>query len=268
MDPEKLAAMLALFMSPPDPNDDPGGGGSGGNDDPPADDDPSGGGGPTTQPQGFSQEDIDAIVEKRLARERQKYESQLSELGFESFDDIKELKEREKKRRREELEKKEKYKQLLEETQQEKDQQISELQQQLNQIQNNYHRERAQRRLIEAANEAGALKPRQIARLLEDRIRLEDGRVQVVGEDGSPRITKSGDDMTPEELVVEFLNENDHFKRAAGGRGAGGGPNGNPGGSGKKPKGFDPAKKSDPDHLIENLDEVLEKARKGEIKVF
>lgn len=216
----------------------------------------------------FTQDQVNSIVQDRVQRERQQFEQQLKELGFEDLEDVRELKEKEKQRREQELKEKEKYKELLEQKEQEWQEELQEREQRLQKLEQERRREKVTTRLLTAAQEKGAVDPEQVAHLVRDQVDLDDdGNVVAVDNDGTPRLSDDGSPMSPETLVEEFLDDNDHFKQAASGRGAGGGPNDEPGGASNE-EGFDPSKKHDPDHLLEHEEEIIEKAKKGEIEVL
>lgn len=62
----------------------------------------------------------------------------------------------------------------------------------------------------------------EVAKLLSDRVRLDDGgNVHVIGENGSPRINVSGHPVGLDEYLALWLSERPHHLRAAGATGAG-----------------------------------------------
>lgn len=216
----------------------------------------------------FTQEQLNSIVQDRVRREREKIEEELQSAGFESLEEAREAKQKLEERREQELKEKEQYKELLEKKEQEYQQELQEKEQRLQELERQRRNERLSKRVMTAAQEKGAVNPQQIARLVRDQVDIDDdGNVVAVNADGTPRLTDDGSKMPPEELVEDFLDDNPHFRKAASGRGAGGGPNDEPGGA-PDADGFDPSKKDDPEHLLEHKDELLEKAREGEIDVF
>lgn len=262
MDLRKLM-MLGLLYSPETGESGAGGTGEGGDGgEGGAEGSSAGGGGEPSNV--VPQDQVDRIVQQRLARERKKYESKLEELGFDSFDDIAELKRKQKEREKQKLEENEQYKELLEKTRQEKDEQIQQLRQELEKTRSTYHQTTVERTLVEAAAEADAVAPAQVSALLRDRVKLDDdGNPYVVG-DGGERLTDGqGNELSVQGYVKQFLEDNPHFQRAAGGRGAGG--RGSEGGE-KPTGGFDPSKRNDPKHLRENRDEIIAKMKSGELR--
>ena len=84
-----------------------------------------------------------------------------------------------------------------------------------------------ERELVSAANAAGAYKPDQVARLLRGSVMHdESGRLIAVDAQGRPLTDGNGGDLDARALVGQWLGENEHFKRAATGRGANSSPSG------------------------------------------
>ena len=83
--------------------------------------------------------------------------------------------------------------------------------------------------LLNLASTKKAINPQQVTRLVRDQVRMtEAGEVEVVDpKTGQPRYTDSGDPMTIDALVSEFLKTNPHFV-TAGPAGAGIKSNTNP----------------------------------------
>lgn len=75
--------------------------------------------------------------------------------------------------------------------------------------------------LISAASKYKAISPEQVKELLAKNVRLNSkGDVEVVGEEGAVRYTETGDAMTVDTLVKEWLDKNPHFSQP-GPKGAG-----------------------------------------------
>lgn len=75
--------------------------------------------------------------------------------------------------------------------------------------------------LISAASKYKAISPEQVKELLAKNVRLNaKGEVEVVGQEGAVRYTESGDAMTVDTLVKEWLDKNPHFSQP-GPKGAG-----------------------------------------------
>ena len=74
-------------------------------------------------------------------------------------------------------------------------------------------------KLLEAAKDS--VNPRQLAKLLSDRVRLtDDYDVEVLDENGH-RALKAGQPLTVDELVTQYLDENPHLRKPAGTGGSG-----------------------------------------------
>jgi hypothetical protein len=75
--------------------------------------------------------------------------------------------------------------------------------------------------LISAASKYKAISPEQVKELLAKNVRLNaKGEVEVVGQEGAVRYTDTGDAMTVDTLVKEWLDKNPHFSQP-GPKGAG-----------------------------------------------
>jgi hypothetical protein len=76
--------------------------------------------------------------------------------------------------------------------------------------------------------------PNQVSQLLKTNTRLsDDGNVEVLDDNGTPRYNDSGDLLSVNEMVAEFLTVNPHMVKASQG---GTGSMGNAGGSTQKPQ--------------------------------
>lgn len=86
--------------------------------------------------------------------------------------------------------------------------------------------------LSSAANKYNAVNNNQVAKLLKPNIKLSGDGVEVLDDSGNVRYTDSGNLMSVDDLVSEFLTANPHFVRATSG---GSGSQGAAGGSTHKP---------------------------------
>tara|TARA_R100000995_G_scaffold28545_2_gene12534 strand:- start:13774 stop:14484 length:711 start_codon:yes stop_codon:yes gene_type:complete len=108
----------------------------------------------------------------------------------------------------EEQKKRGEFEKILKETAEKKDQDIKQLRSQLNSV-------KVDGALLNSASKHKAINPEQVVRLVRDKVRLNDtGDVEVIGDNGAPRYTESGELMSPELYVQEFLSENSHFVQA------------------------------------------------------
>lgn len=87
--------------------------------------------------------------------------------------------------------------------------------------------------ILGAAGNNNAVNPTQVSMLLKDQTRLsDDGTVEVLDANGTPRYNDSGDLLSVNEMVTEFLTVNPHMVKASQG---GTGSMGNAGGLTQKP---------------------------------
>jgi len=175
-----------------------------------------------SQDKTFSQTELDRIVADRVAREQRKYEKQLSGI------DINEAKQLLLDKEEAELERQKErgdFESVLKKTVEKKDQEI------------NAYKSKLQSTLVDgallnAASTNNAVSPEQVSALLRNNLRLsDDGSVEVLDSNGTPRYNDSGNLLSTGELVAEFLTANPHFVRASAG---GSGSQGNAGGSTQK----------------------------------
>jgi len=175
-----------------------------------------------SQDKTFSQTELDRIVADRVAREQRKYEKQLSGIDINEAKQLlldKEAAELERQKERGDFES------VLKKTVEKKDQEI------------NAYKSKLQSTLVDgallnAASTNNAVSPEQVSALLRNNLRLsDDGSVEVLDSNGTPRYNDSGNLLSTGELVAEFLTANPHFVRASAG---GSGSQGNAGGSTQK----------------------------------
>lgn len=150
----------------------------------------------------FTQDEVDAIVKARLAKQSKKYEEvDMSE--YRSLKKAAEEKELEERKARGEFEK------ILQEQKQRHDDQLAALKNQL-------HKEKVEGSLLKVAGSRNAVNPEQVASLLQNKVKLgDDGEVYVLNENGE--IAYDTDAATPlgvDKLVNSFLDANPHFLRA------------------------------------------------------
>jgi hypothetical protein len=68
---------------------------------------------------------------------------------------------------------------------------------------------------LNSASKHKAINPEQVVRLVKEKVRLNDaGDVEVIGDNGTPRYTESGELMGVDQYVNEFLSQNTHFVQA------------------------------------------------------
>ena len=159
----------------------------------------------TPQAQTFTQDEVNNIVERRLAKERG---SMYKKLGVDDIDvainAVKTQKEAEEKQRIQKGE----FEEILKTRTQEHQKEKSELENQLKDIKIN-------KSLLESASKHKAINPDQVVELLKNDIKLnESGNVEILDKNGIARYNKQGELLTTDELVQEFLTQNPHFVSA------------------------------------------------------
>ena len=159
----------------------------------------------TPQAQTFTQDEVNNIVERRLAKERG---SMYKKLGVDDIDvainAVKTQKEAEEKQRIQKGE----FEEILKTRTQEFNKEKENLESQLRDIKIN-------KSLLSSASRNKAINPDQVVELLKGNIQLnESGNVEILDKNGIARYSKSGELLTTDELVQEFLTQNPHFVSA------------------------------------------------------
>ena len=153
----------------------------------------------------FSQDQLDKIIEDRLAKQRRALEKRYAGVDPEHYKEmisVEESKKLEAKKARGEFES------VLKDTVSKKDEAI-------NQLRSELHSVKVDGAVLSAANKSGAINAAQVVQLLHSQIRLgDDGNAEVLDTNGQPRYTEDGNPMNVELLVSEFLTTNPHFKAA------------------------------------------------------
>jgi len=158
-----------------------------------------------TPTQTFTQDEVNNIVERRLAKERG---SMYKKLGVDDLDiavtAVKTQKEAEEKQRIQKGE----FEEILKTRTQEFNKEKSNLESQLKDIKIN-------KSLLSSASKNKAINPDQVVELLKDNIKLnETGNVEILDKNGIARYNKLGELLSTDELVQEFLTQNPHFVSA------------------------------------------------------
>jgi hypothetical protein len=153
----------------------------------------------------FTQEELNNIVERRLAKERG---SLYKKLGVDDLDTavnaVKTQKELEERQRIQKGE----FEEILKSKTQEWNTERSNLEGQLKDIKIN-------KSLLSSASKNKAINPDQVVELLNKNIKLnETGNVEILDKSGLARYNNNGELLTTDELVQEFLTQNPHFVSA------------------------------------------------------
>ena len=177
-----------------------------------------------TQAKTFTQDELDRIVADRIAREQRKFDKKL---GGINLDEAKELLAQREQAELEQQKQRGEFDSILKQTVEKKDAEIQS------------YKRKLQETLIDgaltsSASRNNAVDTAQVTALLKSNTRLaEDGTVEVLDQNGTPRYNDKGDLLSVDEMVTEFLTTNPHFVRATTG---GSGSLGNVGGSTSKPQ--------------------------------
>ena len=153
----------------------------------------------------FTEDQVEAIVQRRLERYKKTVSSKLDGLDLE---EAKKLLEEKKQKEQELALQRGEFDKVLKETVSKKDSRISALESELQKI-------RIDETLVNTASQLKAINPNEVKSLLRNAVKLNDsGSVEVVSENGTPRYNEKGELMSVNELVAEYLNNNPHHLSA------------------------------------------------------
>ena len=153
----------------------------------------------------FTEEQVEAIVQRRLDRYKKTVSSKLDGLDLE---EAKKLLEEKKQKEQELALQRGEFDKVLKDTVSKKDSRISALESELQKI-------RIDETLVNTASLLKAINPNEVKSLLRQAVKLNDsGSVEVVSENGTPRYNEKGELMSVNELVAEYLNNNPHHLSA------------------------------------------------------
>ena len=153
----------------------------------------------------FTEDQVEAIVQRRLERYKKTVSSKLDGLDLE---EAKKLLEEKKQKEQELALQRGEFDKVLKETVSKKDTRISALESELQKI-------RIDETLINTASQLKAINPNEVKSLLRNAVKLNDsGSVEVVSDNGTPRYNEKGELMSVNELVAEYLNNNPHHLSA------------------------------------------------------
>ena len=159
----------------------------------------------STENKVFTAEQLEQIVQRRLERYKKSVSNKLDGIDIEEAKKLleeKKLKELEIAKQRGEFDK------VLKETVSKKDSKIQSLESELKRI-------RIDETLVNVASGMKAVKPAEVKQLLRNNVRLnEQGSVEVINEDGTPRYSDKGEPMSVNDLVSEYLKNNPHHVMA------------------------------------------------------
>ena len=153
----------------------------------------------------FTEDEMNEIVRKRLAKERG---IMYKKLGVDDLDvAINAVKTQKQAEEAQKIQKGE-FEEILKTRTQEFNKEKENLESQLRDIKIN-------KSLLSSASRNKAINPDQVVELLKNNIQLnESGNVEILDKNGIARYSKSGELLTTDELVQEFLTQNPHFVSA------------------------------------------------------
>ena len=160
---------------------------------------------PAETSKSFTQEQLDKIVEDRLAKQRRALENKYKGVDVEHY---RQLTEEQEQKKLEAQKARGEFENVLKETVSKKDSAIEQLRNELTSV-------KVDGALLSAANKSGAINAEQVVALLKSQIRLgESGDVEITDNNGQLKYTDSGDPYTVDLLVTDFIEANPHFKAA------------------------------------------------------
>jgi hypothetical protein len=153
----------------------------------------------------FTAEQLEQIVQRRLERYKKTVSNKLDGVDLE---EAKKLLQEKKDKELEIAKQRGEFDKVLKETVSKKDTKIQSLESELKRI-------RIDETLVNVASGLKAVKPAEVKQLLRSNVKLnEQGSVEVINEDGTPRYTDKGEPMSVNELVNEYLKNNPHHVMA------------------------------------------------------
>ena len=155
-----------------------------------------------TEAKTFTQDQLNTIIESRIMAERRKYEKKIQEEEQQKSELIKQ-KQLEEAKSKQELEK------IMQERLAEKDQELQRFREEIK-------KEKVDKSILSVASINKAINPEQVVSLLKSEIQLaDDGRTEIVDNNGNIRYNSKGQPLTIEERVKEFLDSNPHFRQGS-----------------------------------------------------
>ena len=150
----------------------------------------------------FTQDQLNNIIESRIMAERRKYEKKIQEEEQQKSELLKQ-KQLEEAKSKQELEK------IMQERLAEKDQELERFRSEIK-------KEKVDNSILSVASQNKAINPEQVVSLLKSEINLaDDGRTEIVDNNGNIRYNAKGQPLTIEERVKEFLDSNPHFRQGS-----------------------------------------------------
>ena len=150
----------------------------------------------------FTQEQIDNIIKTRLEAEKQKNQKILQEEENKKNELLKEQQLKEAKSKAD-IEK------IMQDRLSEKDSELQKVKEQIK-------KEKVDNSILSIANKEKSINAQQVVALLKNEVKYnDDGRIEVVDNNSNVRYNSSGELLTIEDRVKEFLDSNPHFRQGS-----------------------------------------------------
>ena len=150
----------------------------------------------------FTQEQLNNIIESRIMAERRKYEKKIQEEENQKSELLKQ-KQLEEAKSKQELEK------IMQQRIAEKDNEIKRFREEIK-------KEKVDKSILTVASSNKAISPNQVVALLKSEVQLsDDGRTEILDNNGNVRYNAKGQPLSIEERVKEFLDSNPHFRQGS-----------------------------------------------------
>ena len=150
----------------------------------------------------FTQEQLNNIIESRIMAERRKYEKKIQEEENQKSELLKQ-KQLEEAKSKQELEK------IMQQRIAEKDNEIKRFREEIK-------KEKVDKSILTVASANKAISPNQVVALLKSEVQLsDDGRTEILDNNGNVRYNSKGQPLSIEERVKEFLDSNPHFRQGS-----------------------------------------------------
>jgi hypothetical protein len=156
----------------------------------------------TPKQQTFTQEQLDNIIKTRLEAEQRKTQKILEAEESKKAELLKEQQLKEAKSKAD-----------IEKIMQDR---LSEKDSELNRYKTQIKKEKVDNSILSVANREKSINAQQVVSLLKDEVKYtDDGRIEIVDNNSNVRYNSSGELLTIEDRVKEFLDSNPHFRQGS-----------------------------------------------------
>jgi hypothetical protein len=173
---------------------------------------------------------VNGVVSSRVNEARESATRQAQNTTPEEKAELQRLRDAEKERERKALEAKGEYDRIIDSVKKDADEKLTAAQKETNRARQILRERTVHAEVIAAAAKYNAFNPKQVAKLLEDRIQIDDNYNVVVYDDHGKPALKAGNPLTVDELVSQYLDESPNLRKTSGTEGSGsqGGRTGSP----------------------------------------